>query len=331
MTSIDCRLRSRNCKLKTNRTAFTLIELLVVIAIIGILIALILPAVQAAREAARRAKCSNNLKQIVLAVHNFEGAQKQLPINRYGDYDDVTTYGGAYEDSRSWSWLSAILPQLEQVNIYKKGDVPNRPLATSTILDAVIPTLHCPSDELSSIKVQQVHSHYLRTNLAVGLTNYKGVQGANFCWGDWANPPAGSPGCEPWWQGDGIFYPMDWQHPKSFSAVRDGTSNTFIVGEQIYNRTRVSCDTPCYGFGFAWAHAVEANAIAAMPPNARSPSGVPYAEDDWHHHNGFRSRHPGGLQFGLCDGSVRFVSDTVALGIYRAYATIAGRESATLD
>ena len=313
------------------RPAFTLVELLVVIAIIGILVALILPAVQAAREASRRAKCSNNLKQLVLAVHNFEGAQSKLPMNRYGDYDDLTTYGGPFEDSRSWSWLSAILPHLEQNNLYEKGDIPNRPLATSTILDASIATFHCPSDELSSIRVRPVQSHYLRTNLPTGLTNYKGVQGANFCWGDWANPPAGSIDCEPWWHGDGIFYPMDWQKPKTLAAVRDGTSNTFMVGEQIYNKTRASCDTPCYGFGFSWAHAVEANALAAMPPNARSPSGVPYPEDDWQHLSGFRSRHPNGLHFALADGSVRFVSNNIPLLVYRGMATRAGAETVFAD
>lgn len=308
-----------------------MIELLVVIAIIGILVALLLPAVQAAREAARRAQCANHLKQLVLAVHLFEDSHKKLPANRYGDYDDPATWGGPYEDSRSWSWLSAILPYLEQTNLHQQGDVPNRALNQSTILGSVVPTFHCPSDQLGQVKVYPEQSRYLRTGVPVGLTNYKGVQGANFCWGDWANGSTVNNQCEPWWKGDGVFYPMDWQKPKSLGKVKDGTSNTLMVGEDIWNMRRATCDTPCYGLGFSWAHPVEANATAALPPNARRPDGQPYADDDWTGHNGFRSRHPGGVQFALCDGSVRHVSNTIALGSYRAAATIAGGESAGLD
>jgi prepilin-type N-terminal cleavage/methylation domain-containing protein/prepilin-type processing-associated H-X9-DG protein len=325
---MDSRIsRSRRC---ARRAAFTLIELLVVIAIIGVLVALLLPAVQAAREAARRAQCANHLRQITLAVHNFEGTHKQLPMNRYGDYDDHVTWGGPYENSRSWSWLSAILPHLEQTNVYNLGNVPNRPLDASTILGTPVPTFWCPSDQISSLKVFPERTRYLRTGVPVGLTNYKGVQGANFCWGDWANGSTMGSDCEPWWKGDGIFYPMDWQKPKSLAKITDGTSNTLMVGEDIWNQTRATCSDPCYGLGFSWAHPVEANATAAIPLNARRPAATPYADNDWTGHNGFRSWHPGGGQFGLCDGSVRFVSNTIPLGIYRAAATISGHEAAGL-
>jgi len=81
-----------------------------------------------------------------------------------------------------------------------------------------------------------------------------------------------------------------------------------------------------YGLGFAWAHSVETCAIAAMPINARHPNGIPYAPSDWQGENGFRSRHPGGAHFALGDGSVRFFSDSMALGLYHALATIAGGE-----
>ena len=308
------------------RRGFTLVELLVVIAIIGILVALLLPAVQAAREAGRRAKCANNLKQVVLAVQLFEEKWSELPKNRYGDYDDWTAFGGPFEDSRSYSWLSAILPYLEQETLYKSGDIPNVPLNASTVVGTPVVTFHCPSDALSKFKVFPERSHYMRTGIPLGLTNYKGVQGANFCWGDWANGSNSAPDCEPWFHGDGMFYPMDWQRPRSLAVVEDGLSNTFMVGEDIWNMTRASCDTPCYGLGFAWAHPVEACAIGAIPPNARRASGVDYAEDDWTGHNGFRSWHPSGLQFGICDGSVRFVSESVALGLYRAQCTIKGKE-----
>jgi prepilin-type processing-associated H-X9-DG protein len=123
---------------------------------------------------------------------------------------------------------------------------------------------------------------------------------------------------------------MDWQKPKSLAKIKDGTSNTLMVGEDIWNQTRATCSDPCYGLGFAWAHPVEANATAAIPLNARRPFAIPYAENDWMGHNGFRSWHPGGGQFGQCDGSVRFVSNTIALGVYRAAATIRGGEAVAL-
>ena len=315
---------------KRLRRGFTLVELLVVIAIIGILIALLLPAVQAAREAGRRIKCSNNLKQIVLAVHLFEDKHNELPVNRYGDYDDWTAFGGPFENSSSYSWLSAILPYLELEPLYKSGDIPKVPLNTSTAADEAIPTFHCPSDALQRIKVYPETSHYMRTGIPLGLTNYKGVQGSNFCWGDWANGGAW-PACEAWFKGNGIFYPMDWQRPRSLAAIEDGTSHTFMVGEDVWNLTRATCDTPCFGLGFAWAHPVEACAIGAIPPNARRPDGSEYAADDWTGHNGFRSNHPTGLLFGNCDGSVRFVRETLPLGLYRAHCTIASNEPGTFE
>jgi prepilin-type N-terminal cleavage/methylation domain-containing protein/prepilin-type processing-associated H-X9-DG protein len=314
--------RERSCR------GFTLVELLVVIAIIGILIAILLPAIQAAREAGRRAQCANNQRQIVLAVHLFEDKFNELPKNRYGDYDDWTAFGGPYENSRAYSWLSAVLPYLEQDLLYTTGDIPNVPLNASTVVDEAILTFHCPSDALKQIRVFPERSHYMRTGIRLGLTNYKGVQGSNFCWGDWAN--GGSwPACEVWFKGNGIFYPMDWQRPRTLAAIEDGTSNTFMVGEQVWNMTRATCDTiepTCYGLGYAWAHPVEACAIGAMPPNARRPDGTEYEDKDWTGQNGFRSRHPSGVQFGMCDGSVRFIRESIALGLYRAQCTINGRE-----
>jgi hypothetical protein len=304
----------------------TLVELLVVIAIIGILVSLLLPAVQFAREAARRTDCGNRLKQLALAVQLFEATNKKLPPNVYGDYDDVAAWDGPYEDSRSWSWIARCLPYLEQESLFDKGQVPQKRLNQSGIIGQRIPTLGCPSDELSSIGSAFVHSHYMR-GVTVGLTNYKGVQGANFCWGDWANGSTLTGDCEPWWKGDGVFYPMDWQRPKSFERVTDGLSQTFVVGEDTWNATRASCDTPCYGLGFSWAHPVEACAIGALPPNARQANGQPYAADDWTGNNGFRSKHVSGVQFARCDGSITYVNNRVALAVYRAQCTVAGEEN----
>ncbi|ADB19278.1 protein of unknown function DUF1559 [Pirellula staleyi DSM 6068] len=316
---------------RTNiRRAFTLVELLVVIAIIGVLVALLLPAVQAARESSRRTKCANNLKQLSLSVHLFHDSFRKIPPNRYGDYDGYAKWNGPYEDSRSWSWIATILPYLEQRALYEKTDIPNRTLvASSTSIETALPMLHCPSDGGISSSGFVENTRYMR-GIKVGLTNYKGVQGSNFCWGDWAHGSTDFDQCEPWWKGDGPLYPMDWQKPRGFEAIRDGMSSTFLVGEDVFHPTRATCSDPCYGLGFAWAHPVEASAVGAMPPNARRPDGTPYANNDWTGYNGFRSRHPQGVQFALCDGSVRYVSDTIALGIYRSACTIAGGEAVSL-
>lgn len=306
--------------------AFTVVELLVVIAIIGVMVALLLPAVQAARESARRAGCTNNLRQIGLAVRSFETAFQKLPANRYGDYDDSVTYGGAYENSRSWSWLSAILPYMDQKATYDAGNIPHTQLNQSAAVATSIRLFHCPSDTLATIRSYPETTHYLRSGMKVGLTNYMGVQGANFCWGDWANAGTNGNDCEGWWHGDGVFYPMDWQKKRDSSRITDGLSNTFMAGEDIWNQTRATCDTPCYGLGFAWAHPVEACAFGNFPPNARRPDGTPYADDDWQGQNGFHSRHPLGVLFVRCDGSVKWVSNSIALGVLRAQCTIAGKE-----
>ncbi|HET6425493.1 MAG TPA: DUF1559 domain-containing protein, partial [Planctomycetaceae bacterium] len=158
----------------------------------------------------------------------------------------------------------------------------------------------------------------------VGMTNYKGVQGANFCWGDWANPGTGGHGCEPWEDGDGIFYPMNWARVVWLRDVTDGTSNTTMVGEQTYDANGPG--NMNYGIGFAWAHSVEACAIANFPINARRPNGTPYAPTDWQGRNGFRSQHIGGAHFCMADGSVKFLGENIALGLYRALATIKGGE-----
>jgi prepilin-type N-terminal cleavage/methylation domain-containing protein len=316
--------RTSQCRLRTVRSGFTLIELLVVIAIIAVLIALLLPAVQQAREAARRATCRNHLKQLALAVHNYESAFGTLPINRYGDYAYTSFWNYAYEDSYSWSWLATILPYIDQAPLWSQANIPNVRLKDSPFVATPIPVYTCASDVLSGSSVRNERSHYLRTNPLVGMTNYKGVQGANFCWGDWPNGGTAGHSCEPWEDGDGAFYPLNWTRPLRWSRFTDGTSTTLIIGEQVYDPLDPGNNQ--YGLGFAWAHSVEACSIAALPINARRPNGTPYSPGDWQGRNGFRSRHVGGAQFALADGSIRFLSENIALGVYRALATVNGQE-----
>jgi prepilin-type N-terminal cleavage/methylation domain-containing protein len=310
--------------MRLRRNAFTLIELLVVIAIIAILIALLLPAVQQAREAARRTQCKNNLKQIGLAVHNYESTYRTLPINRYGDYSFPSVWGGPYENSASWSWLASILPYVDQGPLYNAANIPNVTLQNSPQVGVGVALFTCPSDSIGGQSARQELSHYLRTSMQVGTTSYKGVQGANFCWGDWANAGTGGRSCEPWRDGDGAFSVLNWTDPKRWPDFVDGTSNTTIVGEDQYNAA--SPGNGNYGLGFAWAHSVEAVKNCAIPINARRPDGTAYADTDWQGHNGFRSRHVGGCQFLLGDGAVKFLSENISLGLYRALATLKGGE-----
>ena len=152
------------------------------------------------------------------------------------------------------------------------------------------------------------------------------MQGSNFGYGDWASPGANG-WYDPWEKGDGMFYAMSWQKRIDERTVKDGLSKTMIIGEDVWNPVRASCDSPCFGFGFAWAHSVESVANANTPPNnSAKPGGSLYADDDWQNMNGFRSTHQGGVQFCFGDGRVQFLRDDIELGAYRALATINGGE-----
>jgi prepilin-type N-terminal cleavage/methylation domain-containing protein len=317
-------LSRRRVGSRLQRPGFTLIELLVVIAIIAILIALLLPAVQQVREAARKTECASHLSQLALAVHGYESNFQRVPINRYGDYVYHQMWGGAYETSTSWSWLATVLPYIEQKPLWNQANVPQVPLGMSVAAEEPIELFQCPSDLIAGIGADIENSHYLRTNKRYGLTNYKGVQGAGFCWGDWANPGTNGHGCEPWEDGDGILYPMNWVKPLKWAQVTDGVSQTLLIGEDAYDPTQPGMGR--FGLGYAWAHAVESCAVANGPINAKRPNGTPYPVGDWQGRNGFKSQHPGGAQFAMADRVVRFVSENIDLGVQRAAATAGGNE-----
>jgi len=296
---------------------FTLVELLVVIAIIGILIALLLPAVQAAREAARRSQCTNNLKQLALGVHNYLDTHRKFPINAYGGYTPNHPAGGPYfggykEMSTSWSFLANMLPFIEQRPVYDSGRIPLKTIADSGTLTTVIKAFLCPSDPASGTGTVVIKNgwYHTATEVTEAMTNYKGVMGQ--VWAE--SGPYVTSSQDGFLNGDGYFYCMDWLKPKDTAAVTDGTSNTLMIGEDIYNESIASS-----GLGYGWHFPPEATATCAIPPNHRGSS---YAEN-W----GFHSQHPGGLNFALGDGSVRFLSDTIPLSIYRALSTIAGGET----
>ena len=306
------------------RKAFTLVELLVVIAIIGILIALLLPAVQAAREAARRAQCTNNAKQIALAMHNYHDSYKMFPIN----------YGGNQQynlNATGHSWMTGILPYVELQSLYDQidfglplGDINNRNVNT-TAAQTVVPAFLCPSDSNDEGLMSGLRNV---TNTPWGITNYKACAGGNWAWGD-------NPTCRFRWPA--ARWPNDWngldrgngiicrnsdnqrRNYARFAEITDGTSNTFAVGEAVPKW--------CTHTGWYWFNGC--TATCGIPLNYEPNvvrSGARTMEtnwDDWGNNYSFMSRHPGGGNFGLCDGSVTFVSDTIDITTYRHLANIA--------
>ncbi len=311
---------------------FTLIELLVVIAIIAILIGLLLPAVQKVREAAARMSCSNNLKQIGLAIHNYHDANNKLPVSQYGDYSDPAAFGGFSYNSQSWSFLAFILPYMEQDNVYRTGNIPAASLGSSAATGQAVKTYLCPSDQMSSLRTFNQRSRYAGSNsYLVGLTNYKGVLGSNFNYGDYANAsPNFTNGGDGFWGANGLFSLDKWKGPVTLVGISDGTSNTFMVGEDMWTPEYANGNQP--GNGFSWAHAVEATLTCAMPPNyIKHTNGTPINvtstdQAEWGSYHGFKSKHTGGVQFVYADGSVHFVRDAIPLSTYRALASYAGGE-----
>jgi prepilin-type processing-associated H-X9-DG protein len=275
--------------------------------------------------------CSNNLKQIGLAIHNYHDANQKLPASQYGDYSDSSAFGGPFYSSSSWSFLALILPYMEQDNIYKSGNIPTSTLATSAALGQPIKTYLCPSDQMSSLRTFSERSRYSQSTYLVGLTSYKGVLGSNFNYGDYANAtPAFVNSGDGFWGANGLFSLDRWKAPVTLVGITDGTSNTFMVGEDIWTADYANGTQP--GNGFAWAHSVEATLTCAMPPNyIKHANGTPINttssnQSEWGSYHGFKSKHTGGVQFVYADGSVHFVRDSIPLSTYRALASYAGGE-----
>jgi prepilin-type N-terminal cleavage/methylation domain-containing protein/prepilin-type processing-associated H-X9-DG protein len=283
---------------------FTLIELLVVIAIIAVLISLLLPAVQAAREAARRAQCTNNLKQLGLAVHNYIDANGVMP------------QGGYFNDkSPTLPWMHGALIGLcsyfEQTNLWNAFNANLRYYQyaeNDTIMAAKVSTLWCPSDSA----IQEGNNAYTqftapRPAFHVGLTSYRAI-----C-GPWTNPPRGvNPSLTPNWgalraNALGVIYMTS---ATSIAAITDGTSNTLLFGEGFYDKLS-QADKNCWHWWIAgnygdtiqtatYAPNPQTNYNLAVFPNGASVVVISAT-----------SNHPGGCNFAFCDGSVRFIKNTI--------------------
>jgi prepilin-type N-terminal cleavage/methylation domain-containing protein/prepilin-type processing-associated H-X9-DG protein len=314
------------------RRGFTLVELLVVIAIIGVLVALLLPAVQSAREAARRMQCSNNLKQLGLAAHGFHDVENRLPYN--------TQFQGGWDwnyqqNQRSWSCISRLLPYIEQGVLKEQLQILNTTNAASdtagktlgqnlSILSTNIKSFFCPSDVAIQKKADTIRANL--QGVTITLSNYKGVNGSNWCWGTYINNgPASTltiPGvadCDGLQRGNGVFFRLDFMKKQRLANITDGTSNTMMFGEDI----------PSLNAHCAWPYSNGVGGTTAVPPNwNKKPDGTLYDPyNDWPHLYSFRSRHPSGLQFTFVDGSVRFIQNAVAAQTYRDLSTVDGGET----
>lgn len=335
--------------MKFAKKGFTLVELLVVIAIIGVLVGLLLPAVQAAREAARRMQCSNNLKQIALACHNYESAFNKFPPSAILDLSLTST-----ANNGSWGVHGRVLPQLEQSSLYEGVDLSLAWDGQRAIHEVKVAAFACPSDP---------GTDQVRVFSDSRPSLYPTTYGFNF--GRWfVYDPSSRKG------GDGMFYPNSFL---GFRDCLDGTSHTLLVAEvkawtpYTRNGGPISTTIPTTR---AEAEAMVASGTdskdtghtewpdgrvhhtgftAAMVPNTKvryTTGGRTYEETDYNSwqegKNGSagnptyamitsRSFHAGLVQVALVDGSVRSVTESVELQIWRDVATRAGNEVITQD
>jgi len=318
----DSQIRKQTEGSKARRSGFTLIELLVVIAIIGVLIALLLPAVQAAREAARRSQCTNNMKQLGIAIHNYVDRVGVFPVSFAPYGADIAVALPTYH-----SFLTMMLSDLEQTSVYNSVNFSLRidHPANSTGLMTTINVFACPSDPSPAV------SGIGRNDAAVfnGLgpkISYVGSVGDN------DNGIGAFPFTTPFignalgdngtqtgiftrgggYSRGGVF---------GFQAVTDGLSNTYGIGETLYE----SCNW------FNWPNANGTYASSTVPINWKiAPVGGGQANPDlaslkqsssWISGFGFRSQHPGVVNFLFLDGRVQAIKDSVNRNVYRALST----------
>jgi prepilin-type N-terminal cleavage/methylation domain-containing protein/prepilin-type processing-associated H-X9-DG protein len=282
---------------RSARGGFTLIELLVVIAIIAILIALLLPAVQQAREAARRVSCKNNLKQIALGLHNYHSTFNIFPSGQYWCKPGTPCNAGAFY-SHGWGWSSSLLPFVDQTPIFNQlnfsiglRDQPNVP-----ILETPISLFHCPSDYTRKAWLPPSALAFRPEKIAT--SNYCG-NGGSFSVSFEAPLVARD---ENWTNGV-----LGRDSARRFRDVVDGLSNTLLAGEVIHYD--FPWDPTIYGHWDPPNRSACCTLTQVRHGNQRLNPGFQGTVDE--RREGFSSAHAGGAHFALCDGSVRFISQNI--------------------
>jgi len=298
------------------RRGFTLVELLVVIAIIGVLVALLLPAVQAAREAARRSQCTNQLKQVTLALHNYADTYRKLPSAAYGTMEHSV-------------WVR-LAPFIEQTAFYDRYDFNQGAVGgvnATLVKEVPMQGLRCPSGAVNFCMIDNAtrKTHY--------TTHYYGIQGpvgTNTTTGTTYKryesvAPAGL-------SSQGLFTLCVNAHRDAidFGAVTDGLSNTLAFGEIAWNDYTGYRE---YTYGVYWTASTDLAIMSTKDVNWPINIGLQSTSTVYRGYNrsgAFGSHHPGGANFAIADGSVRFLSETINMDTYLSLASRNGGEVVTL-
>jgi prepilin-type N-terminal cleavage/methylation domain-containing protein len=352
-------IMSRSCF--RSRSAFTLVELLVVIAIIGVLVALLLPAVQAAREAARRSSCSNKLRQLAIGLHNHHDTYDKFPPgaqNNVLPYPPLSPPPSQPTFIRGTTWIVFTLPFIEQKPLYDRYrfdlhyNAPENmgPGSPGTV---VVPTLYCPSGP-DALKYRDTNNTTPATSANIAVTtHYYGVMGPGPAVGyissetDIDSHPityggvtytyrrGDRPGNGAW-SGNGILshYRDDGNSISTKRVVRmsditDGTTNTLMLGEISRFMPNNYCSPTSHSYR-TWIRGNLSGSGATK--NISYPINFMYYNCSTNFNEiSMMSNHPGGAQFALGDASVRFISQTIDFNVYRLSASMGGGENVPLQ
>lgn len=318
---------------RTRAKGFTLIELLVVIAIIGVLVGLLLPAVQAAREAARRMQCTNNLKQIGLALHNYESSVGCFPPGY------LSSPGVGFRDPQTgdwgpgWSWLTAMLPQVEQGNLYNALNInlPCWDAANTTGVRVSLAAFVCPTaaNKDTTVGVTDINLA-LWQNATFARSNYVHNVGWNDIWSapatiDYENQVLGA---------NGVMYRNS---RTKLSEITDGLSNTVAAGERSPNLADAVwpgvvpgakhysygqfASSGTGGTGINYDNAGSYVGANSGPSIWEDPQTIHPPNSPLGHTDEMYALHPGGTNVLFCDGSVRFVKESIRLSTWQALSS----------